>query len=99
VGFGGGFGRVVVLERQAGEQFLGFEQLGVGLESLAGQVGGAAFEVLGGNQGQAEDGAGVILLDGQGFVEEVGGDVGLPVVEVEAAPADFVIGVVGMLGD
>ncbi len=33
-GFGGGFGIVVVFEREAREQFLGFEKLGVGLDGL-----------------------------------------------------------------
>ena len=45
-GFLGGAGIVVVFERDAGQQFLSFHQLGIALQGFLGQVGGARVEIL-----------------------------------------------------
>ena len=45
LGLFGGLGVVVVFERETGQQFLGFDQLGIGFERFSGEIGGRAFEV------------------------------------------------------
>jgi hypothetical protein len=50
------------LRAPAAQQFLGFEQLGVGFQSLMRQLHGLVFETLGGHQSQAQQRAGVVLL-------------------------------------
>ena len=105
--FLGGFGVVVVFQRQTGEQFLRFEQLGVPFECLLRQFFGVAGELVGGNQGQAKLGVGVVGFDLEGFGEQVGGVLVIvhrrigamgAVLQEHAAPAHTVLRIVGMLG-
>src|ERR1017187_7536709 len=74
VGFGGSFGIVVVFEREAGEELLGFEKLGIGFDGLACQFFGAAIISIGGQKSEAEQCAGVALVNLEDFLEEVGSD-------------------------
>src|ERR1035438_3622046 len=101
LGFGGSFGMVVVFEREAGEELLGFEKLGIGFDGLTGQLFGAALILIGGQNSEAEQGAGVVLVNLEDFLEEVGSDaqfVAAAMVHEHAAPEDFVFQVFGVLG-
>ena len=73
-GFSGGFGIVVVFEREAGEEFLGFEKFGIGFDGLAGQLFGGAIILIGGQKSETEQCAGVGLVNLEDFFEEVGSD-------------------------
>ncbi len=57
-----------------------------------------AAEILGLNQRQAEQCAGVVGLDLERFLEKIVRHVGLPVFQVEAAPGHADIGVIGVIG-
>ena len=98
VGLLHGLGGVVVLERQPRQQFLGLHQFGVRRQRLVRQIGGHAFEILRGHQGQAQQGAGVVLLQLERFVEEGQGIGRLGVIQVQPAPAHPVIGILGIPG-
>ena len=71
VGFLDRLAFVVVFERQPRQQFLRFDQLGIGFQRLLRQFTGLCFEILGGDQRQPEQRTGVIFLDLQRLVEQV----------------------------
>ena len=97
LGFIGGASVVVVFEREARQQFLRLQHVRIEIQRAARQRGSVPAELVRGQQRLAQDCAGIVLVDGERFVEQLGGILGVAVLEVHAAPADLAGGVLRVL--
>ncbi len=98
IGLLGGTSRFVIFEREARQEHTGLRQLGIGDKRLLRELDGLAFEVLSGNQGQAEQRARVIFLDLERFFKQLGGFGAVEPFEEQPAPTNPVIRIFRMRG-
>ena len=85
------FGRVGVLQREVGQQLVGFDQLRIELERLVGVLARLAVEAVGARRARGRDRRRRSSVALQRFVEQLG-RVGVVEALVEqAAPADAVV--------